>query len=52
MELKTQVVIIGGGITGVGVARDLAQRGIEFILIEKGDLANGASGRNAISPWR
>jgi len=46
MELKTQVVIIGGGITGVGVARDLAQRGIEFILIEKGDLANGASGRN------
>ncbi len=46
MKLKTQVVIIGGGITGVGIARDLAQRGIEFILIEKGDLANGASGRN------
>jgi glycerol-3-phosphate dehydrogenase len=46
MELKTQVAIIGGGITGVGIARDLAQRGIEFILIEKGDLANGASGRN------
>ncbi len=46
MELKTQVVIIGGGITGAGIARDLAQRGIEFMLIEKGDLANGASGRN------
>ena len=46
MEVKTQVVIIGGGITGAGIARDLAQRGIEFILIEKGNLANGASGRN------
>ena len=46
MDLKTQVVIIGGGITGVGIARDLAQRGIEFILLEKGNLANGASGRN------
>ena len=46
MELKTQVAIIGGGITGAGIARDLAQRGIEFILIERGDLANGASGRN------
>jgi len=46
MELKTQVVIIGGGVTGTGIARDLAQRGIEFILIERGDLANGASGRN------
>jgi glycerol-3-phosphate dehydrogenase len=46
MDLKTQVAIIGGGITGVGIARDLAQRGIEFVLIEKGDLANGASGRN------
>jgi glycerol-3-phosphate dehydrogenase len=46
MELKTQVVIIGGGITGAGIARDLAQRGLEFILMEKGGLANGASGRN------
>jgi glycerol-3-phosphate dehydrogenase len=46
MNLKTQVVVIGGGVTGVGIARDLALRGIEFILLEKGDLANGASGRN------
>jgi glycerol-3-phosphate dehydrogenase len=46
LDLKTQVAIIGGGITGVGIARDLAQRGIDFLLIEKGDLANGASGRN------
>jgi glycerol-3-phosphate dehydrogenase len=46
MELKTQVAIVGGGIAGAGIARDLAQRGIEFILMEKGDLANGASGRN------
>ncbi len=46
MEVRTQVAIIGGGITGAGIARDLAQRGIEFILMEKGDLASGASGRN------
>jgi glycerol-3-phosphate dehydrogenase len=46
MELKTQVAIIGGGIAGVGTARDLALRGIQFVLIEKGELANGASGRN------
>lgn len=46
MDMNTQIVIIGGGITGAGIARDLAQRGIEFILMEKEGLANGASGRN------
>jgi glycerol-3-phosphate dehydrogenase len=46
MESKTEVLIIGGGSTGVGISRDLALRGIPCILIEKGDLASGASGRN------
>ena len=46
MESKTEVLIIGGGATGVGISRDLALRGIPCILIEKGDLASGASGRN------
>ena len=46
MEIRTEVLIIGGGATGVGIARDLALRGIPCLLIEKGDLASGASGRN------
>jgi glycerol-3-phosphate dehydrogenase len=46
MKLKTEALIIGGGVTGVGVLRDLALRGIPSLLIEKGDFASGASGRN------
>ena len=46
MELQTEVVIVGGGATGVGISRDLSLRGIPSILIEKGDFASGASGRN------
>ncbi len=42
---KTQVVIIGGGATGTGILWDLALRGIPAILLEQGDLANGATGR-------
>ncbi|MGI6686484.1 MAG: anaerobic glycerol-3-phosphate dehydrogenase subunit A [Bacillota bacterium] len=43
--METQVVVIGGGITGTGIIRDLAMRGISVILVEKGDLANGTSAR-------
>ncbi len=46
MKIKTEVLIIGGGATGVGILRDLALRGIPSVLIEKGDFASGASGRN------
>ena len=46
MKIKTEVLIIGGGATGVGISRDLALRGIPSVLIEKGDFASGASGRN------
>jgi glycerol-3-phosphate dehydrogenase len=46
MKIKTEVLIIGGGATGVGISRDLALRGISCALIEKGDFASGASGRN------
>ena len=42
---KTQVVVIGGGCTGTGILWDLALRGISAVLFEKGDLANGATGR-------
>ena len=44
--METEVLIIGGGVTGTGIARDLALRGIPSILVEKGDINAGASGGN------
>ncbi len=44
--MQTQVLIIGGGATGTGLARDLAMRGIDCILVEKQDINAGASGGN------
>lgn len=44
--LETDVLIIGGGVTGAGIMRDLALRGIHSILIDKRDLCAGASGGN------
>ncbi|MEW5733686.1 MAG: anaerobic glycerol-3-phosphate dehydrogenase subunit A, partial [Thermodesulfobacteriota bacterium] len=44
--IETQVAVIGGGATGAGVFRDCALRGIPCVLVEKDDLAAGASGRN------
>jgi glycerol-3-phosphate dehydrogenase len=43
--IKSEVVVIGGGATGCGVARDLALRGIEVLLLEQHDVAHGATGR-------
>lgn len=40
------VIIIGGGATGAGVARDCARRGLKTILLERFDIATGATGRN------
>src|SRR5437899_4252465 len=45
-DTSTGVVVIGGGSTGAGVLRDLAMRGIDAVLIEKGDLASGTTGRS------
>jgi len=45
-SIQTQVLIVGGGVTGAALARDLALRGVDCILIEKDDLNAGASGRN------
>ena len=41
------VVVIGGGITGCGVALDAAQRGLEVLLVERGDIASGTSSRSS-----
>ena len=43
---ETEVLIVGGGVTGTGVMRDLALRGIHCILIDRRDLNAGASGAN------
>jgi glycerol-3-phosphate dehydrogenase len=45
-EIETGVLIIGGGVTGSGVLRDLALRGIRCLLIDRRDLNAGASGGN------
>ena len=45
-KIKNQdydLIIIGGGINGAGVARDAALRGLKTILLEKGDFAGGTS---------
>ena len=41
------VVVIGGGITGAGVARDLSLRGLSVLLLEKGDWGAGTSGSSS-----
>lgn len=40
------VIIIGGGATGAGMARDCARRGLQTLLLERFDIATGATGRN------
>ena len=40
------VIIIGGGATGAGIARDCSRRGISVLLIERFDISTGATGRN------
>ncbi len=44
-QIQTEVLVVGGGATGCGVVRDLAQRGFQAVLVEKGDLSHGTSGR-------
>ncbi|MDQ2942746.1 MAG: FAD-dependent oxidoreductase, partial [Candidatus Dormibacteraeota bacterium] len=38
------VCVIGGGVTGAGIARDLSLRGLSVLLLEKGDWGGGTSG--------
>jgi glycerol-3-phosphate dehydrogenase len=42
---EVDVVVVGGGATGVGVLRDLAMRGLRALLVERADFASGTSGR-------
>jgi len=42
---KPHVVIIGAGFTGIGTAHDLALRGLDVTVVERGALVSGTSGR-------
>jgi glycerol-3-phosphate dehydrogenase len=41
------VLVVGGGITGTGVALDAASRGLRVALIDKGDFASGTSSKSS-----
>jgi glycerol-3-phosphate dehydrogenase len=46
-EGRFDVLVIGGGITGAGIALDAATRGLSVALVEKSDFASGTSGRSS-----
>jgi glycerol-3-phosphate dehydrogenase len=41
------LLVIGGGITGAGIARDATMRGLTVALVDKGDFASGTSSRSS-----
>jgi glycerol-3-phosphate dehydrogenase len=46
-DAEFDVVIVGGGMAGAGIARDLALRGLAVALVEKGDFASGTTSRSS-----
>lgn len=46
-EKPLDLLVIGGGIVGAGVARDAAMRGLRVGLVERGDFAAGTSSRSS-----
>jgi len=46
MTTTTTVLVVGGGATGTGIARDLALRGVDVTLAERGGISSGTSGRS------
>ena len=47
MADAVDLLVIGGGINGAGIARDAAGRGLSVVLCEKGDLAEATSSRSS-----
>ena len=45
--MVADVMVVGGGITGAGVAREAALRGLATVLVDKGDFASGTSSRSS-----
>jgi glycerol-3-phosphate dehydrogenase len=46
-EQTFDLLVIGGGINGAGIARDAAMRGLRVALVEKGDFASGTSSKSS-----
>lgn len=46
-DAQFDLIIIGGGVNGTGIARDAAMRGLKTLMLEKRDVASGASGANS-----
>ena len=46
LDLDVDVCVIGGGLAGLTTAREVARRGWSVVLLERGRLAQSASGRN------
>ena len=44
-HIETEILVIGGGATGTGIAWDAALRGFKTVLVEKRDLTHGTTGR-------
>lgn len=47
LDQPLDVLVIGGGITGSGIARDAARRGLKVAVVEQRDLAYGTSSRSS-----
>src|SRR5499427_6950840 len=47
MTQTADVVVVGGGVNGASITYALAARGVKVVLVEKGALASGASGRSS-----
>jgi len=46
-EQQVDLLVVGGGITGAGVAREAALRGLSVLVVDKGDFASGTSSRSS-----
>ena len=44
-RIQTEILVIGGGATGTGIAWDAALRGYQVVLVERRDLTHGTTGR-------
>ncbi len=45
-EMQWDIIVVGGGATGLGIAVDAAKRGFKTVLLEKHDFAKGTSSRS------
>ena len=45
-ETAHDLIVVGAGINGAGVARDAAMRGLRVLLLDKGDLGGGTTSRS------